>query len=318
MALVVGALFVGYVVRSLHGYDLSIYATPRVALGIVVAACCWAVSVPLLAMTWHALLRGLDVHRPLRELTAIVGITQFAKFVPGNVAQFIGRMGMSVHRGMPAQPLAAAMVVETMMTIAAATLIGVVAGALSGIGFSIAQSHYLQLLFIAALLLLVAAGFAVLPRVTPRALQWIAPRRAAALRGNLLPTRPALVIAFLPCCATYLVVGLGLALLAPCLFPHATHNYWLLTAAFSLAWVIGFVTPGAPAGLGVRDALMVAMLTDAYAQNGAIVLVLALRIATTLGDVMAFGLGWLVLPARRAPPRPDAAAASDSAAPPFT
>ena len=298
----VTALFVWYVVRSLRGQDLSIYATPRAALGIVLAALCWSASIPLLGLAWRALLAGLGVHKSTRELTAILGITQFAKYAPGNVAQYIGRVGLSLKRGIPAHPLAASMVVETLMVIAAAIVVGVGTGVLSGIGLDVVRQHGSQLAIIVALLLLAATGLAIFPRVVPKLLHRLAPKYAHALDGNLLPNRAALVRAFVPCCCTYLVVGIGLVLLVLLLLPDAPHDYWLLIAAFSLAWVVGFVTPGAPGGLGVREALLLLMLAPVYTTAAASVLVIALRIATTLGDVLALATGALILPRRQPGP----------------
>src|SRR6185437_10148319 len=71
--------------------------------------------------------------------------------------------------------------------------------------------------------------------------------------------------------------GRGLVLLAHFLLPGATQDDLLLIAAFSLAWVVGFVTPGAPGGLGVREALLLLMLAPAYSAASASILVIALR-----------------------------------------
>ncbi|HEX5952021.1 MAG TPA: hypothetical protein VFY94_02485, partial [Rhodanobacteraceae bacterium] len=124
-ALLVTAWFVVYVVRSLRGHDFSAYATPRAAIGIALATLLWSCGAPLLALAWHGLLDGLHVNRTRRELFGIVGVTQFAKYVPGNVAQYIGRVGMSLGRGIPARPLAVTLILETLLVIAAAVVVGV-------------------------------------------------------------------------------------------------------------------------------------------------------------------------------------------------
>lgn len=300
LVLTVTALFVWYVVRSLRGHDLSVYATPRAALGIVLAALCWSAGVPLLASAWRGLLASLGVHKSLRELTAILGITQFAKYVPGNIAQYIGRVGMSLKRGIPARPLAASILVETMVLIASAVVVGVGTGALSSVGLDQIQQHGSELAIIVALLLLGAAGLAAFPLIVPKLLRRFTPKYAHALDGDLLPSRSAVAKSFIPCCCAYLVLGAGLVLLALCLLPRTPHDYWLLIAAFSLAWVVGFVTPGAPGGLGVREALMLLMLAPIYTAATASVLIIALRIATTLGDILTLAGGMLILPRRSA------------------
>ncbi|HEY9112802.1 MAG TPA: hypothetical protein VIM92_13640, partial [Rhodanobacteraceae bacterium] len=60
-ALLVTALFAWYVVRSLRGHDLSLYATPRAALGIVLSALIWPVAALPLALAWGDMLIGVGV-----------------------------------------------------------------------------------------------------------------------------------------------------------------------------------------------------------------------------------------------------------------
>jgi uncharacterized membrane protein YbhN (UPF0104 family) len=104
----------------------------------------------------------------------------------------------------------------------------------------------------------------------------------------------------------YVCAGAGLVVLAHLLLPEAVHDNLLLVASFSLAWVVGFVTPGAPGGLGVREGLLLLMLAPVYSPASASVLVIALRIATTVGDSLSFASGFLILPKGKDKPSPEA------------
>lgn len=294
--LIVTALFIVYVVRSLRGHDLSVYATPRAAIGIVLAALFWSASLPLLALAWRGMLRSLGVRKSLRELIGILGISQFAKYVPGNVAQYVGRVGMSLTRDIPARPLAVTIILETLLVVPAAVVIGVGTGVLSNVGLQVVRHHGSQLLLIAALVVLASIGLFVLRLIAPSLLQRFAPKYAPALEGNLLPAQRSLAQAFAAYCVAFGIHGLSLILLTHFLLPGAHHDNWLLVASFALAWIVGFVTPGAPAGLGVREGLLLLMLAPVYSMATAGILVIALRIATTLGDVLNLAVGFLLLP----------------------
>ena len=66
-----------------------------------------------------------------------------------------------------------------------------------------------------------------------------------------------------------------------------------LTAAISilaLAWCAGVVVPGSSAGVGVREAALVLALEPYLVSDGAMVVAVALRLVTTLGDLLFFGL----------------------------
>ena len=59
-------------------------------------------------------------------------------------------------------------------------------------------------------------------------------------------------------------------------------------AACTLAWMLGFVTPGAPAGLGVREAVLLGLLGPVLGEPAALLLSLQLRLATLGGDLLLF------------------------------
>lgn len=296
--LIVTAFFVWYVTRSLRGHNLSAYATPRAALGITLAALVWPFAALPLAWAWRDLLAGVGTKKHWRELYGIMCISQFAKYVPGNVAQYAGRVGMSLARGIPARALAVTLIMETLLLIAAALTVGVSTGVVSTIGLDLLQHHSSQLAVILALVVLAIAALFVIRKFAPPLLRRFAPRYTPALDGALLPPTAHLLRAFAFYCAMYLMTGASTIVLASFLVPGAPHDYWLLTASLTLAWVVGFVTPGAPAGLGVREGLLLLMLTPAYTAAVASVMVIALRIVTTLGDVLILCGGLMLIPRR--------------------
>ena len=52
---------------------------------------------------------------------------------------------------------------------------------------------------------------------------------------------------------------------------------------------MGFVVPGAAAGVGVREAVLVLILEQHLGADAALLVALALRVVTTLGDLLFFG-----------------------------
>jgi hypothetical protein len=83
----------------------------------------------------------------------------------------------------------------------------------------------------------------------------------------------------------FLLHGLGAWLVVRHVSQASSPTFVDVTTAWCLAWVVGFVTPGAPAGLGVRDALLVGTLTAMHVE-GAVTAAVVLRIATTFADLI--------------------------------
>jgi uncharacterized membrane protein YbhN (UPF0104 family) len=52
----------------------------------------------------------------------------------------------------------------------------------------------------------------------------------------------------------------------------------------------GFVVPGSPAGVGVREAVLVLTLEPHLPSDGALLLALSLRLVTTFGDLLFFAI----------------------------
>jgi hypothetical protein len=75
--------------------------------------------------------------------------------------------------------------------------------------------------------------------------------------------------------------------------------YFAIAGVFALAWVAGFITPGAPAGLGVRDAILMTGLTPIFGPGNALGVTVVMRLVTSVGDALAFAVGLLAQGAGR-------------------
>lgn len=101
-------------------------------------------------------------------------------------------------------------------------------------------------------------------------------------------------IAFFSYCINYLIIGGGIWLLAYFAVGVPNPNYASLTASFSLAWFLGFATPGSPAGLGIREGVMTMMLSGTMPDGKLLGLILAARVVTLAGDGLSFILGFML------------------------
>jgi len=74
----------------------------------------------------------------------------------------------------------------------------------------------------------------------------------------------------------------------------------LLVGGYALAWVAGFVVVLVPAGAGVREVVLAALLGGSLAQPSVVLLVLLARLVLTVVDLLFAAAGLMV---RRAPQR---------------
>lgn len=211
---------------------------------------------------------------------------------------------MSFACGIPPRAFAVTLVLETLLVVAAALIVGVGTAMFSTVGLELVRSKAWQLSVVLIMIAVAAGGLLMLRVLAPRLLRRFAPRHANLLGNQILPPRKRIVRAFGIYCVANLGVGSGLVVLAHWLLPHAGHATALLIGCSTLAWVVGFATPGAPAGLGVREGLLLLMLGPVFTPALAGILIIALRLATTLGDVLWFFVGLMLLPKRLPAPSP--------------
>jgi uncharacterized membrane protein YbhN (UPF0104 family) len=66
-----------------------------------------------------------------------------------------------------------------------------------------------------------------------------------------------------------------------------------VAAALAAGWVVGFVVPGASAGIGVREGAVVLLLIPAVGAGNAAAIATLYRLITAGGDVLLAGFGVL-------------------------
>jgi hypothetical protein len=276
-----------YVARMADTMDLERFAHGRAALAIALAALASGAIIPLSAVAWRRLLASCGEHRSWSTLATIMGITQLAKYLPGNVGQHVGRVALSAREGMPVGVVATTIVTESILAVLSAAAVGitgcVAAGApilehwMPGMGRGwISQGVVLAVAIVGAIWL------------APRAVTMVVRRASGGRMSPRLPDGTALAQAFLLYVCNYLVLGSGIAVMAYFVAGIPWHDAALLTGTFAMAWILGFFVPGAPAGLGVREGAMLALLHAAGLAGDGIAVVLGIRVATTLGDILCF------------------------------
>lgn len=224
----------------------------------------------------------------------ILMLSQFAKYLPGNIGHHVGRVLLAQRAGLPTDIVVASMLLDMLLMVLAGAACSLPAFALlveaaREHGATAQRAAWLMLPALAA----VACALLALPVVRRR----IAPplARVAAIRSvsGLLRITQALAIH----CASFLLGASALYLLCR-IHPQASALpllEWLdVVGIYAAAWLLGFLMPGAPAGLGVRELVLLLGLSPLLGEQAALTAAAALRLVTTVGDGVAFGAGaWL-------------------------
>jgi uncharacterized membrane protein YbhN (UPF0104 family) len=140
-----------------------------------------------------------------------------------------------------------------------------------------------------AVVALVAVLVVALP-AQPVARWWGRRRQAAGrLPGSVLVGSGVLVTAAILCACSWLVAGAAAWTFVAAVTAEPSPAFLYLLGAYTFAWLIGFVIPFVPSGLGVREATLIALLSPVVGAGAATALSVGLRLANVAGDFLAVG-----------------------------
>ena len=236
----------------------------------------------LLGIAWVALVRVASAGHPrARPLFRAHLRAQVAKYLPGNVFHFAYRHFAARREGVAHASLAAALGLEAALLLAAAGVIAL--GAVTDPRLDALVPWARPLVWLVPLLAVVAW----------LALSFVAPRFGVPA-APLMQRAPRLALVLVINLVFFALAGTALRELHPQsdALPFSAWCGWL-----SLAWLVGYVTPGAPAGLGLREAVLALGLAPALGDAEALALALLYRLVTVAADGIVAVLGFLPWPA---------------------
>jgi glycosyltransferase 2 family protein len=233
------------------------------ALTLTALALSYGLSNLMLARAWWELL-GFQRARPSwPKAICIYGLSQLAKYVPGNILHLAGRQSIGLASGIPGWALARSIVWELGLLVGTGSLFVILVAPLVLTSVSTSGAT------IAFVLTLLAVSL-----LERRCL-------AAALAKAMLWQTAFLVSSGLVFLATLTVAS-------PQVTPLIILPTWC--AAYVVAWLTGLVTPGAPAGMGVRELVLVLLLGARVSEPELLLAVVLGRLVTIVGDLSFFVL----------------------------
>ncbi|WP_027010734.1 lysylphosphatidylglycerol synthase domain-containing protein [Comamonas sp. B-9] len=261
---VLGVLGIFFVAARLYKYadQISIaHFSSREIFWMVLAVCVYGAANVLLALAWQKILAFFDAPVATPWAIRAYGVSQLAKYVPGNIFQFAGRQAIGMAAGLEAR----ALLKSTLYELGLLALVGACYGILALPLLLGWLTGWMALLLFIATISALAWGIH----------HFFSAKLAAAWGMHTL---------FL------LVSGLIFWLILQNI-SHATPLPVAgVAGAYVLAWLIGLVTPGAPAGVGVREAVLLFLL-GAWVPPGQLVFTIVVgRMMTVIGDLLFFGV----------------------------
>jgi len=65
-------------------------------------------------------------------------------------------------------------------------------------------------------------------------------------------------------------------------------SVFIVISVYIAAWLLGFITPGSPGGVGVKEAVLLLVLSEFYGRENVVICVVLFRLVTITADILAF------------------------------
>ncbi len=269
-----------------HGIVFSVGAAVSLVALILFYFSQWIVG----ANIWRCLLHGGGVHISLRQSFMILGQSQIAKYLPGNVFQYVGRFALGAKYEVPAAAVASTTFIEIILCVVSSTLMAsleiIIAPNSISKWLPAVNRNVIFVLLIAAVIIATGILFGAISSTRVRKL-------VVSQQAYLNPSR--IIYGVGQFLFIFTVMGILTWLLVHMVFnANSTLPWYRYASRITLAWLIGFVVPGAPGGLGIREALTVKMFEDDMGEGVALCLALTMRLCNIIGDILVFLAAWLL------------------------
>lgn len=277
---IAGLAFAAYAVYlareevSVSDVDIRIFV---VAVGVGICA------MLIVGLNWLRIITSLGHRSPIVEGLRWYYVGQLGKYIPGGLWAVLGRSELATRGGLPRTVAYPSVAMSLVTTYASAAATGAAFLAVGGTTTST------KLLWATGSVVIVAATIVGLSSAVVGRVNRLLDRFGLS---STLPACPPTVsgVAVIATVPTWLLVGFATALCARSLGIDA--DVAAIIAATSYSWLAGFLVIPLPGGLGVREAVFIA-LWPGSAPEAAAIAVLA-RLAFILADLIGAGSSTLV------------------------
>lgn len=255
------------------------------------------VAYALLIETWQVMLRAWGGALPYHEAARIWFVSNLGKYVPGKIWQIAAMSVMAKEQGVSALAATGSSLVVNLANVCSGLLIVLATGVWIP-GVSAGPGLMRGTMMAAALLV----GLAALEAVLPRAAALAARLTGRPVEVPRIPAR-ALWAAVIGTAVAWVLYGLAFRLLAEAIGAGAGGAVPSYVAVYAASYLVGYLTPLAPGGIVVREAVLVQGMVrlGLAGEANAWLLALASRLWLTILEV-APGVGFIAYGATRRRP----------------
>ncbi|VEP12312.1 putative integral membrane protein [Hyella patelloides LEGE 07179] len=217
-------------------------------------------------------------------------ITNIAKYLPGNVWHFYGRISAIKKQGGSAGAATLSVVLEPLLMAASALLIAIFSTL-----FGLVDTNFSLPILLGQMVALLVVLIGIHPRILNPLIHRLSKTKGEGKAAQKVKLKTYPWLPFLGEIGFVLFRGTGFLFTVMAFQTIVPSQIPALLSAFSIAWLLGLVVPGAPGGVGVFEATAIALLPQETFPQATILLSVALyRVISILAEAIAALGAWAV------------------------
>ena len=287
--IVIAFIFIGRSLLSMN-LDVKYITNPFSAvIFVILMSIGYAVTVYISSYAWKSILEFINKDPiPFKDIAGVYVKSNIAKYLPGNVMHFAGRNLLAGRLGFRQLDITFCSILEIVMLIFTAFIISFIFAMRSFksslkyilVSFNINSNIVFSISITLVLLILLATLFIFKKTQFLKNYRHLFTRKFFKLLLKL----------FFIYSITLIVPGIFLLVSLKSILNCniSLQLIMIIISAYTISWVLGFVVPGAPGGIGVREAILLLILTPFYTNSIVLLSAILLRIISILGDLIAF------------------------------
>lgn len=233
---------------------------------------------------WFWIIKEFNQSLNPRWAIRVYLMTNIAKYLPGNIWHFYGRITATKQAGLKIEIATLSVLIEPILMAAAALTIALVT--------AIKESYLLSLFG----LIIILTG--IHPLILNPVIKYVSKLKLKVTKSDLevtpeLKIERYLIKPFLGEICFVLIRGSGFLFTILAFNPVELNQVLLIFSAFSAAWLLGLVVPGAPGGVGVFEATVLTLLEHEFSPGILLSVVAFYRLISVLTETFVAGLAWL-------------------------
>ncbi|HXS15388.1 MAG TPA: DUF2079 domain-containing protein, partial [Candidatus Saccharimonadales bacterium] len=278
----VALLFIGKLVWA-HGNDLSHLLHPQLVL-LAISIIFFLIYFSLRAYFWHKLLEAKGHIVPLQETPFLWSLSELQRYIPGNIWAFLGRTNLFSQKGIQKKTILYSLIHEAQFLVIGGLIVSLLSTKI--ILHSFLPHIPFWPTFITAVIVVAMGVY-----VFTNSYQFLKNKKISAFLPQLPFNINLMLLLYMALALLFYGIGNFFAVATWFSLIHA--NLYITSAFFVFSFLVGYLSFITPMGLGVREAVTTAGLTQYMTLANAGIASIASRLVLIVSELLFVGLAFL-------------------------